>query len=359
MLNSRMIPSLPASPPVYLEPVQANGPTIAFQNGAAIRLPTGARDVVFRFTAPVFTAPERARFRSQLVGYDPQWSRSTAERTIRYPRLPAGQYRLRVSVRDRDGAWSVPASGQVTVPAFFWETIWFWSVISGAALGVTGVAVRVYDKRRTARKLQRQEQRHAVERERARIARDIHDDIGAGLTEMALLSDLAQTKTGGDHLERIFRRSCELAKSLDEIVWAINPRNDTLEGLLSYLAEFAQSFLLTAGLACRLDLPRDPPVVSLGPNLRHHLWLAVKETLNNAVKHAGATEVQLQVELFRGELSIRITDNGVGFTGAALAEQDGLANLQTRLSEINGTAQLTSAPGAGTRIVLTVQLPAG
>ena len=357
MVDPATVPVLPASPPVYLEELQADNQTLPLQNGATVRLPIGARDIVFRFTAPIFTVPELARFRYQLVGYDSKLSWSIAERTVRYPRLPPGEYQWRVQARDRDGAFCEPATAIVIVPAFFWETLWFrWGLVAVAVV-VVGFAIRKYDQRRAARQLQEQEHRYTVERERARIARDIHDDIGAGLTEMALLSDLAQTETGGDHLDRIFRRSRELAQSLDEIVWAINPRNDTLEGLLSYLAEFAQEFLTTAGIACRLDLPRDPPALVLRPTIRHHLCLAVKEVLNNAVKHATASEAQLRVEVLRHELSITITDNGIGFTGAVPAGHDGLKNLRSRMNEIAGTIQLASSPGGGTRIVLAVNLP--
>ena len=357
MVDPQRVPALPVSPPVYLEELQANNQILPLHNAATLRLPAGTRDVAFRFTTPTFSVPERTRFRYQLTGFDPQLSWSTAERIIRYPHLPAGHYQFSVIARDRDGEWSEPATATVIVPAFFWETLWFRWGLGAIVVALAGLGVRVVDKRRTSRQLQEQERRHAIERERARIARDIHDDIGAGLTEMALLSDLAQTETGGDHLDRIFHRARELAQSLDEIVWAINPRNDTLEGLLSYFAEFAQGFLSAANIACRLDFPRDPPMLVVRSNIRHHLCLAVKEALNNAVKHAGATAVHLQVVLLRQELTVSIEDNGTGFTGTAPAGHDGLANLQTRLREIAGTAHLSSAPGSGTRIRLTVQLP--
>ena len=357
MVEPRTLPVLPASPPVYLEELRINDQTLPLQNGATLRLPVGARALEFQFTAPIFTAPDRARFRYQLVGYDPELSWSISERTVRYPHVPAGQYQFRVVARDRDGDWSEPVTATVIVPAFFWETLWFRLGLLGMAIAVAGYGVRVIDRRRAARQLIAQEQRYAIERERTRIARDLHDDIGAGLTEMALLSDLAKTESAGDQLDQIFRRSRELAQALDEIVWAVNPRNDTLEGLLSFLAEFAQVFLSAAGIACRLDFPRDPPTVTLRPNIRHHLCLAVKEALNNAVKHAGATEVHLRVELLRQELTVTISDNGSGFTGAAPVGHDGLENLQTRLREIAGAAQLSSTPDTGTRIVLTVQLP--
>jgi len=356
MVDPRALPVLPVSPPVYLEELHANNQTLPFHNGATLRLPAGVRDMELRFTAPIFTMPERARFRYQLDGYDSQLSWSISERTVRYPHLPAGQYQFRVVARDRDGAWSEPATATVIIPAFFWEMIWFRLGLLAAVIAVAGYGVRIIDRRRTASQLAEKERRYAIERERTRIARDLHDDIGAGLTEMALLSDLAKTEPGGEQLDQIFCRSRELAQSLDEIVWAINPRNDTLEGLLSFLAEFTQSFLSAAGIACRLDLPRDPPVLKLRPNLRHHICLAVKEILNNCVKHAGATEVQLRVEWLRQTLTVTIADNGGGLTGDTPAHHDGLANIDARLREVAGTVRCTSAPGQGTRFVLTVEM---
>ena len=359
MADPTKLPPPLLSPQTYLEELHLPNSTLPLSNNATLRLPTGARNVRFQFTAPVFTTPTRLQFRHWLVGHESDWSWSTTERQVQYQSLLPGQYEFRVSARDRDGVWGQPASVKIFVPAFFWEILGFQLGFLGVVISVAVISGRVYTKRRSNQQRQEQERRHNIDRERARIARDIHDEIGAGLTEMALLSDLAKTGTGGNHLDRIFQRSRELAQSLDEIVWAINPRNDTLEGLLSYLAEFAQRFLAAAGIACRLDLPRDQRALTLSPNFRHHICLAVKEALHNAVQHAGATEIKMQIELLRQELTITITDNGIGFTGEAPAGHDGLANLKTRMREIAGSMQLTSTANTGTRIVLTVQLPAG
>jgi signal transduction histidine kinase len=252
----------------------------------------------------------------------------------------------------------------VQVRPYFWQTIWFWAGVAVASLGAVGLGVQAYDRRKTARQLLALEARHAVERERARIARDIHDDVGAGLTEVAMLSELAQDDGAHphqlhEHLDSIFRRARQMTQSLDEIVWAINPANDTADSFISYIGEFAQDFLGAAGVACRLDLPRDPPPVSLGAHVRHHLWLAIKESLHNIVKHAGASEVQLEIKLQGRELSVSISDNGRGFVSGDVTSngQDGLKNLRARLQEIDGDLQHESRPGSGTRLVLSVKLP--
>lgn len=370
MADPKQIANQPIPPPVYVEEMRAKERVIPLIDGGArkpIHLPRGLREVEFHFTAPVFTAPERAHFKFQLDGFDPEWSRASTDRTARYAQLPAGEYRFRVMARDRDSDWSqLPAPVTVIVPPFFWETIWFWLLTVAAGIAAVGTGARAYYRRQAARELEEIERRHAVERERARIARDIHDDVGAGLTEVAMLSELAQEESHQpgelrEHLNNIFRRARELTQSLNEIVWAINPANDTLDSFISYIGEFAQDFLGTAGLACRLDLPSNPPALAISATTRHHLCLATKEALHNVVKHAEATEVQLSVKLNGRELTITIHDDGRGFESAALpgaaVGQDGLTNLQTRLAEIGGRFHQESQPGEGTRTVLSVELP--
>jgi len=302
-----------------------------------------------------------------MDGYDSMWSRATTERSAHYPKLSAGTYRFRVMARDRDSAWSEPTAPLVVVvPPFFWETTWFALVAAATALALITVVVGLYYRRRGMRELQEMEQRNALERERARIARDIHDEIGAGLTQVAMLSELAQDDEAHpgelrQHLDGIFHRAHDLAQSLNEIVWAINPANDTLESFLSYIGEFAQEFLGAANLACRLELPDDPPPLAISASVRHHLCLAIKEALHNTVKHADASEVHLCVTLAGRELTVAIRDNGRGFStedapGAGVG-RDGLTNLRARLAEIGGRFQQESQPGGGTRTILSVELP--
>jgi len=363
MADPRAIPHYPEPPPVQIEEVRAAGVLYPVGNATTLQLPRGARDVEIRVTMPVLTRPERAHFKYRLEGFETEWSRAVPDRTVRYPQLPAGRYELSVIGRDRDSAWGAPSTMTLEVLPFVWETLLFRVGLGLAAILFVISGVRLYDQRKTARQVAELERRNALERERTRIARDIHDDVGAGLTEMALLSELAQDEPGAtrEHLDRIFRRSRELTQSLNEIVWAINPRNDTLEGFLSYIAEFAQGFLKAAGVACRLDFPRDPPVLPMNASLRHHLSLAIKEVLNNIIKHAEATEVHVRVEFIRQELKVTLEDNGVGFRQPAAPghEGDGLANLETRLQEIGGRVERSSDVGQGTRVRLTVRLPVG
>ena len=372
VVDPRHLPPEVAKPKVYIEEILAKGqsvyqmPITMATEPLHIRLPRGARDLEFHVTTPVFSMPESAHFKYELEGQERNWSRATVDRSVRYEDLSPGTYRFRVMARDRDGEWNEAAQVvQLAVVPFVWETIWFRVAVGLLGVFIVVAVVHVWDKRRSAWQMKELERRHAIERERARIARDIHDDVGAGLTEMAMLSELARGDAespgeSGEHLDRIFRRSRELARSLDEIVWAINPANDTLESFLSYVSEFAQEFLLAAGMACRLELPSNPPAQMIGSHVRHHLCLAIREALHNAVKHAGASEVHLRVELTGRTLRITIQDNGRGFPAGAQFEpgvgRDGLSNLRDRLAEIGGSVVYESAPGEGTRAVLTVEL---
>jgi signal transduction histidine kinase len=204
------------------------------------------------------------------------------------------------------------------------------------------------------------EQQVALDRERARIARDIHDDLGGSLTQIALLSDRA--RAAPDHaavdVEHISTRVRDGIRSLDEIVWAINPSNDTLEHLLDYIGQFAVDFLRLAGIRCLVDLPVTLPARAVSAEARHSLFLAVKETLNNIVRHSGATEVTFRGVVSDEAVELTLTDNGCGFDQPPQdAFSNGIRNLQERMAEIGGSYTLRSAAGAGTTAVLSLRLP--
>ena len=178
--------------------------------------------------------------------------------------------------------------------------------------------VRYITTRRLRRRLERLEWQRVIERDRGRIARDIHDDLGAGLTQITLLSELARRESPHEmeaHLVQISDTARELTQAVDEIVWAVNPRQDTLDGLVNYICQFAQEYLTVAGILCRLDVPGHLPPLPLSADVRHNLFLAVKEALNNIVKHAQAREVRLRLIQEHGRLTLVIEDDGRGLRG--------------------------------------------
>src|SRR5262249_51047492 len=209
------------------------------------------------------------------------------------------------------------------------------------------------------------EQQAALHKERARIAKDIHDDLGANLTQISLLGELAQQdraepEKAAERISNISSTARQAIKSLDEIVWAVNPRNDTLGHLIDYAGQFALDYLRLAGIRCRLDLPEQTPPREVSTDVRHNLFLAVKEALNNIVKHAHASEAWLRVGAPNGALQIVIEDNGCGFDRPREdALSDGLRNMRQRLAEIGGECRIESKVGAGTKVTLQLGFTKG
>ena len=378
----------PLPPPVVLEAVVVDGDSLlpraevaAARPGMAragagseaiLEVPPGRRQIEFRYAGLSFSAPDRVRFRYQLEGLDRDWVEAGPRRAAPYSYLRPGDYRFRVIACNNDGIWNEQGTAlRLRVLPHFYETWWFLALAAVAALGgVTGL-VRAVTTRRLRGALERLERQRAVELDRTRIAKDIHDDLGAGLTQITLLSELARRDPAHEteaHLGQISDTARELTRAMDEIVWAVNPQNDSLDSLVSYVCKFAQDFLRVAGIRCRLDVPAQLPAQPLAAEIRHNLFLAVKEALNNVVKHAQASEVWLRLGFQGRTLVLTIEDNGLGFgpgggaspaAGGRICAGHGLGNLDKRLSAIGGRCAVRSEPGRGTCVELTVVLEAG
>jgi len=262
------------------------------------------------------------------------------------------------------GVWNAAgAAFSFVVTPFLWQTWWFrLAALAGFTACVIGV-VRYVSFRRLHRRLGVLEAQAALHRERARIAKDIHDDLGANLTQIALMGELArqdrdEPEKASERIGRISSTARQAIKSLDEIVWAVNPRNDTLAHLIDYAGQFAIDYLRVAGLRCRLDFPEQTPPRELSTDLRHNLFLVIKEALNNIVKHAKSSEVWFRARVTEQALELSVEDNGRGFARAPEdALSDGLRNMRQRLEDIGGECRIESTPGAGTKVIVHLPWP--
>jgi len=290
---------------------------------------------------------------------------SGSQRVAYYSRLPPGPYEFQVEVGGLDGTWREAAGGQrLEVVPQWWQHRWLQAGSGFLGLGVIAWAGGAGSRARGKRRVRELEMRAEVERERRRIARDLHDDLGSGLTELMLLAENAgrHSDSSGEMRQRvthIAHRAQALAATTDEIVWTLNPVNDSLRNLAGYFSDFAQTYLGHGMIRCRLDIGElaDPPITAM---TRHNLLLAFKEALNNAVKHSGATEIWLRIQTPPGRLQIVVEDNGRGFDAAQMATKgDGLTNFRERLAATGGVAEIDSTPGRGTRILFILPLPAG
>ncbi|HXR47767.1 MAG TPA: sensor histidine kinase [Candidatus Limnocylindrales bacterium] len=266
-----------------------------------------------------------------------------------------------------------PADIRVLARPPFW-TLPRLLVLVGALLGGLGLAliwIRLLHHRvqqRTAqlekemREREQAEQQRALAQERARIARDLHDDLGSSLTEITMLATTGPglnlpADEATERMGTIAGKSRTLVNALDEIVWAVDPARDTLASVARYLASYAEEYLAGLKVACRVHIPNSFPDQAVSGEVRHHLFLAVKEALNNAVRHGGATEIGFHVRVLADQLGISITDNGGGFEASERSNGHGLLNLRNRLEQLHGHCELESSPGAGTTISLQVPLP--
>jgi len=224
------------------------------------------------------------------------------------------------------------------------------------------VEVRTAELGRQIQARQRIEQQRAMEQERARVAQDLHDELGSSLTEISMLAVRARAvavseERRGGYLEQIGGRARDIVTVLDEIVWAMNPRHDSMSSLVSYFCLYADRFLGLAGLAWQLEITDPARDFAVDSRCRHQLFLAFKEALTNVVRHAQATEVKLRFGLVAGEVQLSIADNGRGLSASARTEtMDGVANMRARVEKLGGRFELASPPGGGT--TLRFQVPA-
>jgi signal transduction histidine kinase len=304
---------------------------------------------------------------------EPEWNEG-AKRSANYVYVPPGPYTFHVIACNSDGEWNnTGAQIAFVVQPYLWQRMWFRVLIGLIAACLLAGVVALIARRRLRWKLERLERQRAIERERSRIAQDIHDNLGASLTRISLLSQSAYSELDNPQhtatqLDRIYSTARELTRAMDEIVWAVNPQHDTLDSLASYLGKFAQDFLGPINIRCRLDVPVHLPPWPLTAEVRHNVFLAFKEALHNVVKHAAASEVLVSLTTQTRAFILAVRDNGKGFSPKAPPAQtdssdrfehgNGLNNMHKRLEQIGGQFTIESALGRGTEVRFTVPVAA-
>jgi signal transduction histidine kinase len=294
------------------------------------------------------------------------WERSRVEtqrpHTARYEDVPPGRMLFRAVARGAAAVYDAEVTLPIVIRPYLWTEPWFTPVVVLLSGSVLAVSLWQWQQRRYRQRLARFELEARIEKDRARIARDMHDELGASLTRIALMSDLAAIEPAGDgaaagRFGEIAKAARSVSGTLDQIVWTVNPRNDTVERLVGYLGEFATEYLESAGIPLTLDLPLGPPATPVASDVRHQVLLGVKEALNNIAKYAGASTVTFRVAYEGGDLRIVIADDGCGFDPAAVSPySNGLRHMQQRFAALGGSAQIESHPGGGTTVRFHVPL---
>ncbi len=376
-INPKRVTKNPYSPPAIIEGLrvnEANVPLVRDSDDPARNvIGPGRNRYEFEFTGINFTAPEKLGFQWKMDGVDADWVDGHSARRIAYSGLPPGKHRFMVRARNSDGLWSQQAAAvDFQVTPFLWQrqsvrTAFVVVCLATIYLLVAGVMRRRHQRElkelEFARSLEQQRFRHkqAMENERSRIAAELHDDLGANLTQIQWLGDaasLAQSTAAGENelIHRITRKSRDMVRLIDEIVWAVNPKNDTLEQLVTYVCNFAEQFFRDSPTRCRIDVADLIPAYKLEADVRHHLFLIAKEALHNVAKHAATDRVWVRVTCDPDAFVLLVEDKGRGFELASAEAGDGLANMRNRAQLAAIDLTIESAPGDGTRVTLSMKL---
>lgn len=351
----------PRLPVVY--EVQADDKPLVIE-GNKVRVSSRINRLQFDFTAPDLVDGDRLQFYYSLENADKDWLNAGKQRVVYYQQLPPGDYRFKLKVSGPDGGWAENDQAlDVELMPQWWQRATVRALALISLLGIVAGIVWTVARARARRKLRQFEIRSEVEKERRRIAQDLHDELGAGLTQLMLQADAIGNGPGlsteaRGHAERMAGQAQQLAVTTDEIVWTLNPRNDTLPNLIGYLCDYAQAFLHASTVRCRLDVVQDLPDLPVNTGARHNLLMAFKEALHNVVKHAGATEIWIHVQVKPGQLLIVVEDDGCGFDQKTLPRGgNGLANMCERLKMVCGEFKIgRGMNGIGTRVVMRLPL---
>lgn len=313
----------------------------------------------FAISAPCFTNAANIRFMFQLKNGNREWQQLSSDNVFNITNLPPGRYHLTLTVMypgkiypDKSLHWSF------TIQSPLWKRWWFILLMLLTAFAIIWAVVRAYYLKKLAIQKAEADKQQAIEKERNRISRDMHDDLGSGLTKIAILSEVAkkqmpEPEKAKEQLEKISLSSRELVDSLQDIIWVLNPANDTLESLAAYIREYTLKFVEPFSLVTGFDYPEQFAAIQLSEEKRRNVFLTVKESLHNIARHAHCTRVDISITEEPGAFTLLIRDNGRGFdTGNTRMFGNGLKNMENRISQAGGNYQISSAPEKGTLTII-------
>jgi len=314
----------------------------------------------FEFVALDYTVPAKNQYAYKLEGFDEDWIRAGARRYASYTNVDPGEYVFRVRGANSDGVWNeAGASIKILIAPPFWKTWWFRAL----ATAFVGLAIYGLYRYRVRRLLK-------MERLRTRIAADLHDEIAGNLSSIAMFGKIVQDETAtpgaqnlarAEMLQRIIALSQESVTSIREIIWAIDPKPETIHDLLMRVRDFAVNACRAQNIILKFELLHEAqlPQKNLSPEQRKHLWLLLKEAINNALKHSGGTALELRALYESGHLTISLIDNGVGMNGTNNATRfsgKGLGTMKSRAEQLHGALEIFPHPTGGTAVVLTAKI---
>ena len=349
--------------PVYITGVIENGNLLqpAKQHGTrVVELPYNHNALSFEFAIADYINPGDNELLYRLEGWDKDFIQ-TKKGEVNYNKLPPGKYVFSVKGINHNGIRNDKGdSVTIIIHPPFWGTWWFILLVSLVIFTLVVLAVRYISQRNLKDRLLILQNEQAVEKERNRISKDMHDDLGSGLTKIAIMSEVVkrqmhEPEKAKSQLENISASSRELVDNLQDIIWVLNPKNDTLESLAAYIREYSLKFFEPFGTEIRFEYPEKFPPVKLSEETRRNIFLTIKESFNNIAKHAWSNTIKMSILLLRGEIVFSIKDDGKGFDKNTVRQfGNGLVNMQNRIEQIGGKYKIVSEPGKGTETFISV-----
>ena len=317
----------------------------------------------FNFTATSFLNEKQVMYSYRLLGgTNDQWSEPSNNATVSFIDLRPGDYSLDIKANFPAGRYSEQnISYKFSITPAWWQTWWFRSIVSLFIVTLLVIGFRFYYRRKMEKRMAMLEKQKAIEKERTRIATDMHDDLGAGLSRIKFLSETIgikkqQQQPFEDDIIKIREYSHEMIDKMGEIVWALNEKNDSLNDLISYIRVYAAGYLSQNGINCKIEVPDNFPTSFVSGEFRRNVYLTIKEALHNVVKHSQATSVIITIKI-NDNLVIIITDNGIGLDKKNIRPfSNGLTNMENRIKEIQGDFVILNESGTTVKIVVPLQV---
>lgn len=359
-LNSKELKPNSRPPPVIIDEIFVNDRPLEI--ASPLQVPPLCNKIEFHFCVLSYAAPEKVLIRYKLDGVDSGWVEIANRRGAVYAALRPGRYSMHLKACNNDGVWNETGTSlSFVVQPAWWQSRWFQGAMLVVFMAVSAIGIRHWAQRRLKLKLERLERQQVLGKERTRIARDLHDDLGATVTQVGLmLEELRAAPLSAVEIRQqsaaISGRVLNLARDLDAVVWSVNPGNDSLGELFAYLGQsFLECFRRTP-IRPRLAMAEEVPDCMLAPEVRHHLFMVVREAMNNVIKHSRAKEVTLSLKVVKNALEMRIEDNGLGYSPDVMtrSKRHGITNMRARVEQLGGKLEVSSEPGKGTSIVILI-----
>jgi signal transduction histidine kinase len=315
---------------------------------ATVKLSSGENSFSFDYTIPGTIHSPGTKYVYQLEGFDKNWVDAGNREYTNYTNLHGGNYTFKIKATTDGVHWSeINPPVTIHISASFYNTAWFIVLIVLIIVLITGLVIYFAHRTQLQRILMTQKVRNS-------IASDLHDDIGSSLSSIMLMSEMAgkQPQQAAGYLLQISENARSVIENMNDIVWAINPDNDTLAQIVVRMQSFAADLLDKKNISLQFEAPPEIETLKLGMKERRNFYLIFKETIHNTVKYASCNHVKVKIDISGNMITLKIEDNGKGFDAAKSYAGNGLRNLQKRAAEIEGDLELISSPGNGTTVLL-------